>query len=198
VLNLVVLISGAGSNLRALLEAQGRAFRVAAVGADRDAAGLEHAHEYNVPTFVVDPGDFSSRKLWANALGDKISATTDNPLIVSAGFMRILPEQFVRRFSPRLVNTHPALLPKFPGAHAVRDALAQQATETGVTVHIVDEGVDTGPVIRQERVPILPHDTERELHERIKEREHPLLVRTVNEIARGEIDLESLTLASAH
>ena len=103
--------------------------------------------------------------------------------------MRVLPAGFVREFSPKLINTHPALLPLYPGAHAVRDALAAGATETGVTVHIIDEGVDTGPVLRQRSVQIRDGETEDELHERIKRIERPLLVETVRDIADGELNL---------
>ena len=107
--------------------------------------------------------------------------------------MRILPAGFVDAFAPRLINTHPALLPLFPGAHAVRDALAAGATETGVTVHLIDEGVDTGQVLRQARVTVRPGEGEAELHERIKQLERPLLVDTVRAIADGTIDLTDLT-----
>ncbi|MBN9612026.1 MAG: phosphoribosylglycinamide formyltransferase, partial [Actinobacteria bacterium] len=110
-------------------------------------------------------------------------------LVVSAGLMRILPAGFVREFSPRLINTHPALLPLYPGAHAVRDAHAAGAVETGVTVHVIDEGVDTAPVLRQQGVAILPGETEDQLHERIKQVERPLLVEPVRAIAAGELKL---------
>lgn len=110
-------------------------------------------------------------------------------LIVGAGFMRILPPNVVRAYAPRIINTHPALLPAFPGAHAVRDALAAGVTESGTTVHIVDEGVDTGPILDQRRVDVLPDDTESTLHDRIKRVERPLLVETVERIARGDVVL---------
>ena len=196
-LKVAVLISGGGSNLRTLLEAcADPAFpaRIACVGSDTDAPGLAHATAAGVPTFVVRPGDYHSREEWGEALAAAIQehgvGTDPQPgLVVSAGLMRILPPGFVRAFSPRLINTHPALLPKFPGAHAVRDALAAGASETGVTVHVIDEGVDTGSVLRQAALAVGDGETEVELHERIKQLEHPLLVQTVRDIALGELAL---------
>ncbi len=193
-LNCVVLISGSGSNLRALLEAaavDGYPARIVAVGADNDASGLAHAREFGVPTFVVAPGQFDSREAWGAALANNI-AEYDPDLVVCAGFMRILPANFVQQFSPHLINMHPALLPLYPGAHAVRDALADGATVTGATVHIVDEGVDTGPVIEQVKVAITADDTEETLHERIKTVERQLIVHTVNNIASHHINLQEL------
>jgi phosphoribosylglycinamide formyltransferase-1 len=194
VISLAVLISGSGSNLRALLEAttsEGAAFRIVAVGADNDASGLQHARDFNVDTFVVSPKDFESREAWGEALLAAVSAT-DADLVVCAGFMRILPAGFVQALTPNLINMHPALLPLFPGAHAVRDALAAGATETGATVHVVDEGVDTGPVIRQQSLAIEPGETEEHLHERIKRIERSLIVATVTDIAHNRIDLKEL------
>ncbi len=116
-----------------------------------------------------------------------------NPdLVVLAGFMKILPPEFVAALSPNLINPHPSLLPKYPGAHAVRDALDDGATVTGVTIHVVDEGVDTGPQIAQAEVAVLPDETEHELHERIKVVERELLIKTVADIAKGRIDLKTL------
>ena len=193
-LKLAVLISGGGSNLKALLDAASDPefpARVVCVGSDTDAPGLAHAESAGVPTFVIRPADHGSRDEWGRALAAAIRdrVGTAGCLVVSAGLMRILPAPFVREFSPRLINTHPALLPLFPGAHAVRDALAAGATETGVTVHVIDEGVDTGPVLRQARVEIRPGEAEDELHERIKRVERPLLVETVRQIASGELVL---------
>ena len=197
-LKLAVLISGGGSNLKALLDAAADpAFpaRIVCVGSDTDASGLAHATAAGVPTFVVRPRDYDSRAEWGAALAAQIhahgvgGADSEPGLVVSAGLMRILPAGFVREFSPRLINTHPALLPLYPGAHAVRDALAAGATETGVTVHVIDEGVDTGPTLRQARVEILPDESEADLHERIKQLERPLLVQTVRDIALGELAL---------
>jgi len=191
VLKVVVLISGGGSNLKALLEAASASdypVRIAAVGSDTDAPGLEHARRAGVPTFVVRPREHEDRAAWGNALAAAIREYEPG-LVVSAGLMRVLPAGFVREFSPNLINTHPALLPLHPGAHAVRDALAAGATETGVTVHIIDEGVDTGPVLRQRSVQIRDGETEDELHERIKQIERPLLVETVRDIANGALSL---------
>lgn len=192
-----MLISGSGSNLKALLDAaEDPAYpaRIVAVGSDTEAPGLAHAEAAGVPTFVVRPGDYDSREEWGLAFAaaiqaHQVGASTEPGLVVSAGLMRILPPGFVREFSPRLINTHPALLPLFPGAHAVRDALAAGVSETGVTVHVIDEGVDTGPVLRQASVTILPGETEEQLHERIKQLERPLLVDTVRAIAAGELEL---------
>jgi phosphoribosylglycinamide formyltransferase-1 len=194
VLKILVLISGSGSNLRALLDAAADASfpaRIVAVGADNDADGLAHAEEFGIPSFVVPPGSFESREAWGAELVTAITGWTPD-LVVCAGFMRILPANAVRTLSPNLINIHPALLPLFPGAHAVREALAAGATETGVTVHIVDEGVDTGPVITQTVVGVQPGDTEATLHQRIKIVERALIVQTVREIALNHINLKEL------
>ncbi len=190
-LSVVVLISGSGSNLRALLDAtQSPLFgaKIRAVGADNPAAGLEHAELFGVPTFVVEPGRFESREQWAEALLANVQHFEPD-LVVLAGFMRILPPAFVAALSPNLINTHPSLLPDFPGAHAVRDALAAGATRTGVTIHVVDEGVDTGPQLKQAEVLVLPGETEAQLHERIKQVERELLVDVVHEIAEQKRSL---------
>ena len=190
-LGVVVLISGSGSNLRALLEATNNPLypvRILAVGADNPCSGLEHAELYGIPTFVVSPENFSSREAWAETLLENVQFFAPD-LTVLAGFMRILPHRFVRALSPKLINTHPSLLPLFPGAHGVRDALAAGSTETGVTIHIVDEGVDTGPHLAQARLAVLPDETEAELHERIKVIERKLLVSVVKDIAEHRIKL---------
>lgn len=192
-LSVVVLISGGGSNLRAILDAtQNPMFpaRVRAVGSDKPATGLEHAELFGVPTFVVEPSRFESREQWAKVLLENIRHFEPD-LVVLAGFMKILPAEFVRALSPNLINTHPSLLPDFPGAHAVRDALAAGATRTGVTIHVVDEGVDTGPQIAQAEVQIASGESERQLHERIKEVERSLLVQTIQEIAESKIKLSA-------
>lgn len=192
--SLVVLISGGGSNLRAILEASERPgfpARVAAVGADTDAPGLAYARERGLPEFIVSPADFADRAAWGAALAQRVREHAPD-LVVCAGFMRILPPAFVAEFSPRLLNTHPALLPAYPGAHAVRDALAAGATVTGVTVHLIDEGVDSGPIVAQRSVPVLPADTEAVLHERIKAVERELLVSVIADIASGRIDPEEV------
>ena len=190
-LSVVVLISGSGSNLRALLEAADNPLypaRILAVGSDVPADGLAHADQFGIPTFVVNPKAFDSREAWAEMLLSNINYFKPD-LVVLAGFMKILPANFVRALSPNLINMHPSLLPNFPGAHAVRDALAAGATKTGATIHVVDEGVDTGPILAQRELEILPDETEAELHERIKTIERALIVQTVREIAEQKIRL---------
>lgn len=184
-LSVVVLISGSGSNLRALLEAADNPLfpaRIVAVGSDVPAEGLAHADQFGVPTFVVNPKAFATREEWAEVLLANVQHFEPD-LVVLAGFMRILPANFVNALTPNLINMHPSLLPEFPGAHAVRDALAAGATKTGATIHVVDEGVDTGPQLAQIELEILPGETEAELHERIKKVERELLVQTVRAIA---------------
>jgi phosphoribosylglycinamide formyltransferase-1 len=192
VLRLVVLISGGGSNLRALLEASDDAefpARVVAIGADRDAEGLAHAEEFGIPSFVVPFGAFDSREAWGDELLDQVRQW-EADLVILSGFMRLLPPRVVEALSPALLNTHPAYLPEFPGAHAVRDALAAGVTETGASVIVVDNGVDTGPVVAQRRVAVLPGDTEARLHDRIKVVERQLLVDVVLDVANGRTRLE--------
>ena len=192
-LNIVVLISGTGSNLRALLEASADAeypARVVAVGADREADGLAHAEEFGIPSFTVPYSSFATRDEWGQALLEQIRVWNPD-LVVLSGFMRLLPRAVVDALAPHLINTHPAYRPEFPGAHGVRDALAAGVTETGASIIVVDNGIDQGPIIVQERVPVLPGDTEHELHERIKPVERRLLVQTVLDIANG-LDLAAL------
>lgn len=193
-LSIVVLISGSGSNLRALLEACDNPLfpaRILAVGADNPAPGLAHAEQFGVPTFVVEPGRFDSREAWAEVLLKNVDFHKPD-VVVLAGFMKILPANFVSALSPRLINMHPSLLPAFPGAHAVRDALAAGATTTGTTVHLVDTGVDTGPIIRQTEIAIAPGINEAELHEQIKVLEREQIVDVVRDIAEGRIDLQKV------
>ncbi|MET0806622.1 MAG: phosphoribosylglycinamide formyltransferase [Lacisediminihabitans sp.] len=193
-LSLVVLISGGGSNLRALLEAAEDAeypARVLAVGADRDADGFAHAEQFGIPTFSVALSNFDSREEWGDALLEQIQVWNAD-LVVLSGFMKLLPPRVIAALSPNLINTHPAYLPEFPGAHGVRDALAAGVTQTGASIIVVDDGVDDGPIIVQQRVPVLPTDTEESLHERIKPVERQLLVQAVLDIANGEIDLAAL------
>ncbi|OUE23988.1 Phosphoribosylglycinamide formyltransferase [Clavibacter michiganensis] len=197
VFNVVVLISGSGTNLLALLQAADHAdypARVVAVGADRDADGLRFAEERGIPTFTVPFASFADRAAWGDELMAAVSGW-DPDLVVLSGFMRLLPPRAVEAFAPRLVNTHPAYLPEFPGAHAVRDAIAAGVPASGASLIVVDAGVDTGPVLAQERVAVEPDDTEHTLHERIKVVERRLLVDTVRAIALGTIDLKELTTA---
>lgn len=191
-LRLVVLISGGGSNLRALLDVSEDAefpARVVAVGADRQADGLTHAEEYGIPSFVVPFTSFPTREAWGEELLAQLRGWEPDVVILS-GLMKLLPAQVVETYSPAIINTHPAYLPEFPGAHGVRDALAAGVTETGASVIIVDNGVDSGPILHQRRVPILPGDTETALHDRIKPVERELLIQTVLDLANGTIDLK--------
>lgn len=191
-LSLVVLISGGGSNLRALLEASEDAefpARVVAIGADRDAAGLLLGEEFGIPTFTVPYSSYPDREAWGEALLAQIQQWQPD-LVVLSGLMRLLPPRVVAALSPNLLNTHPAYLPEFPGAHGVRDALAAGVSQTGASLIVVADGVDDGPIIAQERVPVLPGDTEDTLHERIKLVERDLLVQAVLDIANGHVNLK--------
>jgi len=176
----VVLASGTGSLLAALLDAAEGDYpaRVVAVGVDRDCRALEIATEASVPTFTVRLADHLGREAWDAALTDATAAHAPD-LVVSAGFMKILGPRFLARFTGRIINTHPALLPAFAGMHAVADALDYGVKVTGATVHLVDAGVDTGPILAQQAVPVLDGDDERTLHDRIKIVERRLLVDVV-------------------
>ena len=183
---LVVLATGTGTLLQSLLDAAadpGFPAQVVAVGADvPDAQALKRAERVGVPTFVVPFSDYAVRTDWDKALTAALD-TYSPDWILSAGFMRILGAETLNRFPGRIINTHPALLPSFPGAHAVRDALAYGARVTGCTLHIVDQGVDTGPIIAQSPVHIDVGDDEETLHERIKMAERSLVVGTIAAIA---------------
>ncbi|MER7362055.1 phosphoribosylglycinamide formyltransferase [Nonomuraea wenchangensis] len=182
---LVVLVSGSGTNLQALLDASADpayGARVVAVGADREGIeGLARATRAQVPTFVEKLGEHPTRADWDAAIAARIAAYEPD-LVVSAGFMKILGAPTLQAFP--VLNTHPALLPSFPGAHGVRDALAHGVKVTGCTVMLADEGIDTGPIVAQEAVPVLPDDDEAVLHERIKTVERRLLVEIVGRMAR--------------
>ncbi|WCN02808.1 phosphoribosylglycinamide formyltransferase [Streptomyces sp. M92] len=193
---LVVLVSGSGTNLQALLDeiaatgVEAYGAEVVAVGADRDGIeGLARAERAGLPTFVTKVRDYGTRDAWDAALAEAVAAHEPD-LVVSAGFMKIVGKEFLARFGGRFVNTHPALLPSFPGAHGVRDALAYGARVTGCTVHFVDDGVDTGPIIAQGAVAVRDEDDESALHERIKEVERRLLVDVVGRLARNGYRIE--------
>ncbi|MCG3757836.1 MULTISPECIES: phosphoribosylglycinamide formyltransferase [Amycolatopsis] len=185
---IVVLASGSGTLLQAVLDAAGQPgfpAAVVAVGADRTGIeALARAERADVPSFTVRVADHPDRAAWDRALAEAVAAYQPD-LVVSAGFMKILGPEFLSRFAGRVINTHPALLPSFPGMHAVADALAAGVRVTGSTVHFVDAGVDTGPVIAQEAVPVETDDTEDVLHERIKAVERRLLVETIERLGRG-------------
>jgi phosphoribosylglycinamide formyltransferase 1 len=188
-ISVVVLISGSGSNLLSLLQKSENPLypaKIVAVGSDKDAPGLEHAELYEVDTFVVNPERFTSKEKWAETLLANVMHHQPD-LVVLAGFMKILPANFVSALKGKLINIHPSLLPEFKGAHAVRDALAAGATKSGVTIHFVDEGVDTGEIIVQSEVMIEQGDTEHSLHERIKKIEHELLASTIEQIAYKQL-----------
>ncbi len=184
---LVVLVSGSGTNLQALLDAcadPAYGAQVVAVGADRDGIeGLARAERAGVPTFVTRVRDFGSRAAWDVALSEQV-AVREPDLVVSAGFMKLLGEGFLTRFAGRVVNTHPALSPAFPGMHGPADALAYGVKVTGCTLFVVDAGVDTGQVVAQSAVPVEDDDSVESLHERIKVAERQMLVDSVGRMAR--------------
>ncbi|WP_018331009.1 phosphoribosylglycinamide formyltransferase [Actinomycetospora chiangmaiensis] len=181
----VVLASGSGSLLQALLdESAACGIEVVAVVCDRTGiAALDRARAAGSEAVVVKVSDHPDRAAWDAALADTVAGFAPD-LVVSAGFMKVLGPAFLARFGGRTINTHPALLPAFPGAHGVRDALAYGVKVTGATVHLVDDGVDTGPVLAQEAVVVDPDDTEETLHERIKVVERRMLVETVAVLVR--------------
>lgn len=180
----VVLASGTGSLLQSLLDSAVGDYpaRIVAVGVDRDCRAVQIAQAAGLPSYCVRLGDHPDRAAWDTAIADA-TAAQEPDLIVSAGFMKILGPEFLSRFIGRVVNTHPALLPSFPGAHAVPDALNYGVRVTGCTVHLVDAGMDTGPILAQEAVEVLDGDDEDTLHERIKVVERRLLVDVLAAVA---------------
>lgn len=184
---LVVLVSGSGTNLQAMLDAcddPSYGARVVAVGADREGIeGLARAERAGVPTFVKQVSQFTSREHWDRALADTV-AGFDPDLVVLAGFMKLVGTEFLDRFGGRVVNTHPALSPSFPGMHGPADALAYGVKVTGCTLFVVDAGVDTGPIVAQQAVAVEDDDTTETLHERIKVAERAMLVGAVGRMAR--------------
>lgn len=184
---IAVLISGRGSNLRRILEMEPEmSYRVMVVIADREAAGLEWAERQGIPTRVVPWSDFADRRTFSSAICDEADEF-DCEYIVLAGFMRILAPIAIERYRDRILNVHPSLLPAFPGARAVEEALAAGVDETGVTVHIVEEAVDAGPVLAQRTVPVLAGDDPESLHVRIQEQEHELYPRVIDELCTGRL-----------
>jgi phosphoribosylglycinamide formyltransferase-1 len=185
---LVVLASGTGSLLASLLDAAIGDYpaRVVAVGVDRDCPAAEVAAAASLPTFRVRLADHPDRDAWDAALTEAAAAHSPD-LVVSAGFMKILGKQFLSKFQGRILNTHPTLLPAFPGAHGVADALAHGVKVTGCTVHLVDAGTDTGPILAQQPIPVLDDDDEATLHERIKVTERRLLVDVIAAVASGGV-----------
>lgn len=189
---IVVLISGSGTNMEALAEACERGEvpgEVVVVVADRDCIGLRAAEKRGIEAHLVDFAAFGTREDWSVALRDRV-ARHEPDLVVSAGLMRIVSPVFVDAFAGRIINLHPALLPAFPGAHGVRDALAHGVKVTGSTVHFIDHEVDHGPIFLQEAVRIEPGDTEESLHERIKAVEHRLLPHACRLFLEGKVSIE--------
>ena len=184
---IVVLVSGSGTNLQALLDAAADpsfGAEIVAVGADRDGIeGLRRAERASVPTFIVRLADHPDRPAWDIALADAV-AQHDPDLVVLAGFMKLTGPAFLGLYAGRTLNTHPALSPAFPGMHGPRDALEYGVKITGATLFVVDEGVDTGPIVAQVAVPVLDEDDEDALHERIKTSERRMLVEWVGRLAR--------------
>jgi phosphoribosylglycinamide formyltransferase-1 len=194
---LVVLVSGSGTNLQALIDATANpdfGAQVVAVGADRDdIEGLARAERHGIDTFVLPVEDFADRVEWDIALADEVAQHAPD-LVVLAGFMKLAGPAFLALFGGRTVNTHPALSPAFPGMHGPRDALAYGVKVTGVTLFVVDAGVDTGPIIAQTAVPVLPDDDEGILHERIKVSERQMLVDWVGRMAREGYTVHERTI----
>ena len=194
---LVVLVSGEGTNLQALIDAcrdEGYGARVVAVGADRSGINaLNRAERVGIPTFVHRLSDYRARDDWDAALA-RTCAGYQPDLVILAGFMKLVGKPFLDAFGGRCLNTHPALLPSFPGTHGVRDALAHGVKITGCTVFIVDEGVDAGPILAQASVPVADDDDEATLHERIKVAERAMLVGSVGRMAREGFTVQGRTV----
>jgi phosphoribosylglycinamide formyltransferase-1 len=194
---LLVLVSGTGSILQALLDActsQEYGARVVAVGADRDGTGgVARAQAAGIPTFVRRIRDFPDRASWDRALTQDC-ARHEPDLIIAAGFLKLVGGDFLGQFGGRLINTHPALLPSFPGLHSVRDALAHGVKVTGCSVILADAGVDSGPILAQQAVPVLDDDDEDSLHERIKVAERSLVVATIGTMVRNGWSVQGRTV----
>ena len=195
---LLVLVSGSGTNLQALIDAcadPAYGAQIVAVGADRDGIrGLERAAGAGIETFVCRLGEHESREAWDAALTDAVAAYSPD-LVVLAGFMKLVGARFLAAFGGRTINTHPALSPSFPGMHGARDALEYGVKITGCTLFVVDAGVDTGAIIAQRAVEVLPDDTEESLHGRILEAEHEMLATSVGRMAREGWTVRGRTVA---
>jgi len=189
----VVLVSGSGTNLQALLDASALpsyGASVVAVGADRDGIeGLARAERAGIPTFVHRVKDFGSRAAWDAAVTESC-ASYHPDLVVSAGFMKLAGAAFLDSYGGRYLNTHPALLPSFPGMHGAADALEHGVKVTGATLFVVDAGVDTGPIVAQTVVPVEDDDTVEALHERIKAAERVMLVESIGRLVREGFTIE--------
>jgi phosphoribosylglycinamide formyltransferase-1 len=196
----VVLVSGRGSNLRAICDAidEGTcdANIVGVVSDRKKAAALEFAAKRGIPTRVVALRKGDDRDSWNDSLADEVAALNPD-MIVLAGFMRVLGAPLLERFPGRIINVHPALLPSFAGHSGPKDALDGGVRISGCTVHVVDAGVDTGPILAQAAVPVLADDTTDSLHARIQVQEHRLLPRVIHQIAIGAITLDPLTVSPA-
>jgi phosphoribosylglycinamide formyltransferase-1 len=194
---MLVLVSGTGSILQALLDAcadPGFGTQVVAVGADREGTGgVDRARAAGVPTFVRRLADSPDRAAWDKELTQDCAAFKPD-LIVLAGFLKLVGADFLAEFGGRLVNTHPALLPAFPGMHSVRDALAYGVKVTGCSVILADAGVDSGPILGQAAVPVLDDDDETSLHERIKVAERTLVVATIGRMVREGWSVDGRTV----
>lgn len=190
---LAILISGRGSNMmaihRAVLAGRLNAEITLICSDQAGAAGLQYAEEQGIPTQVIQKSSGESREEYDRRLIECLDQARPD-LVVLAGFMRLLSPAFVRHYSGKLINIHPSLLPKFPGLHAQAQALAAGVKESGCTVHFVDEGCDTGPIIAQAKVPVLPGDDEDSLSERILQQEHRLYAECIEKIAQGKIKLD--------
>jgi phosphoribosylglycinamide formyltransferase 1 len=190
IINIAVLASGSGTNLQALIDAPNLGGDIELVLSDRsDAIALDRARAAGIPTTVVSWGDYGSRTEFSTAVMEQMERA-DVEIVVLAGFMRVLGADLVGTFKNQILNIHPSLLPAFPGARAVDQALEHGVKMTGVTVHFVDEEVDHGPIIAQRAVPVLSDDDRETLHARIQVEEHDLYPKVVAALARGELAVE--------
>lgn len=191
-LKIAVLVSGSGTNLQAIIDAIEAGLIDAELGLvisnNPEAHALTRCKEHNIPFAVHDHKDYRTKDAFEAAIAGDITKSGAR-LICLAGFMRILSPKFIKRFGGRIINIHPALLPSFPGLHAQRQALEHGAKVSGCTVHFVDEGVDSGPIILQSKVPVIPDDTEETLSARILKEEHKIYPRAIQLIAEGRLKI---------